>query len=273
MIFKTGSALILSLLFSFYAYALQVGNTKEFDHVNVFDSSQTLYGTDSLEKAEAPHQLKDLELDSDGYLANTSGDGYFQLMGLDHSRDRLCGLLLKMEFKNPVEKATLFDVYWRTKSQGYSENQKGFFIINNEHTKTSNTYLVSLCKLHNFSGNLNQSHLQDNISALRLDYPGNKRLAIKFESIQILDDDELQLRLKQADTNDIVLEAYERINPRAFTSLDVIVPKLIFAFEEGLKRLTNDLGFLVFWLLLIIALKLLLLRSFIRQYRSSEEDS
>ena len=62
-----------------------------------------------------------------------------------------------------------------------------------------------------------------------------------------------------------LLEPYERIDPRAFTSLDVVLPKLYFAAQEGAHRLWQDKAFLIFWLLLIGGFKLLIIRSYLRK--------
>lgn len=226
----------------------------------------------SLDSYMASATLKDITKDDQNYLSNTSGDGFFTIGGLDLPRGQACGLSLTLNFKEGFEKPAIFEIFWRTKKTNYSERQKAFFIINQEDSKQTKTYLVPLCKLYNFSGNLNQPVQQGNISGLRFDYPGNKKLAIKFEAIELLNSESFDKLLKNQSSEHVLLGAYERIEPRSFTSLDVIIPKLLFSFEEGLGRLTKDMAFFVFWLLLIIGLTLLIVRSFIREYRAVKQD-
>lgn len=209
--------------------------------------------------------LNDLQTDTLGFMQNTSGDGFLVLNDISLNRAQMCGLLLTIEFKDAPFRASLFDVYWRTSKSGFSESQKGFFVVNEKDAIGKNTYLIPLCKLYGFSGNLNQPQNQANITSIRIDYPPNKTLALRFDEIRFVDS---RTTIEMAgDDAVIVIEPYERMEGRSFTSLDVIVPKLIFAFEEGLKRLTKDVPFLVFWLLLIIALKGLILWSYVRQFR------
>lgn len=215
-------------------------------------------------------EYKDLSTNPQGYLTNTTGDGFLVLNNIELNRAQMCGLMLTLEFQQAPERASIFDVYWRTAKTGFSESQKGFFVINQTDAATKNSYLVPLCKLFNFSGNLNQPQQQANITGFRFDYPANKTLALRIESIKFLSS-EAMAKLEESGTDAIVVEPYERISARSFTSLDVIIPKLIFAFEEGLKRFTKDGPFLVFWLVLILILKLLILRSFMREFKTDDD--
>lgn len=214
-------------------------------------------------------RLKDLEFDEQGYLTNTSSDGFAVFDGFNISRDQACGLSLSLSFKKALSRPVLFDVYWRTARLGFSEAQKGFFLINQTDTRTPTTFIVHLCKLYNFSGNLNQPLHQENLTALRLDFPPNKNLSIKIDSIELLDSASIpQLSSEQIK----MVEPYERIPARSFTSFDVVLPKLTLIFEHGLQRLAGDLVFLIIWLLSIVLLTSIILRSFIRQYRRVERD-
>lgn len=215
-------------------------------------------------------QYKDLITDTQGFISNTSGDGFFVLNNVNLSRDQMCGLLLTIEFQQAPQRASIFDVYWRTAQAGFSESQKGFFIINQSDAANKNQYLVPLCKLFSFSGNLNQPFLQANITALRLDFPPNKTTTVRFEAIEFLSTQAV-LDRTESSADIIKLEPYEAVSAQSFTSLDVIIPKLVFAFEHGLQRLLQDVPFLVFWLLLILFLKVLILRSFVRQIRTDKD--
>ena len=215
-------------------------------------------------------QYKDLVTDTQGYISNTSSDGYLVLNNINLNRAQMCGLQLSFEFKQTPQRASLFDVYWRTAQTGFSESQKAFFIINQQDAANKNTYIVPLCKLFSFSGNLNQPLQQANITAFRLDYPPNKDTALRIETIQLLDSQAMSTESYGA-SQAIVLEPYETISANSFTSLDVIIPKLIFAFEEGLKRFTSDVPFLIFWLFLIFLLTVLILLSYTRQFKMDDD--
>ena len=210
-------------------------------------------------------ELKDLQSDAQGFIKSTSSDGFLVLNNIVLTRAQMCGLILDMEFQETPFRATAFEIYWRTENSAFSESQKGSFIINQNDASQQNTYLIPLCKLYGFSGNLNQSQNQANITSIRIDYPPNKTVAVRFNVIRFVD---TKTTIETARNEAvIVLEPYERIAGRSATSLDVIVPKLIFSFEEGLSRLSQDVPFLVFWLLLIVFFKGLILWSYVRQFR------
>lgn len=215
-------------------------------------------------------QYKDLVTDTLGYISNTTGDGYLVLNNINLNRAQMCGLQISLEFKETPQRATVFDLYWRTAQTGFSESQKSFFMINQKEAANKNTYIVPLCKLFSFSGNLNQPLQQANIIALRFDYPPNKDIALRIENIQFLDSETLS-RESYGASEVIIVEPYERVSADSFTSLDVIIPKLIFAFEEGLKRLSSDVPFLIFWLVLIFLLKGLILLSYTRQFKTDDD--
>lgn len=217
------------------------------------------------------YELKDLQSDQQGFIQNTSGDGFLVLNNIDLNRAEMCGLSMIMEFKEPPFRATVFDLYWRTAQTGFSESQKGFFIVNEKDARFKNSYAIPLCKLYNFSGNLNQPQNQANITSFRIDFPPNKTVAVRFETIRFVDSFALS-QLMSIDEG-VVLEPYESVSGRSFTSLDVIVPKLIFAFEEGVKRFVSDVPFLIFWLLLIVILKGLMLWSYMRQFGSKSSEN
>lgn len=215
-------------------------------------------------------QLRNLDTDEQGYLSNTSNDGHIVFNDLSLTRDQMCGVLLTIEFKETPLRASLFDVYWRTAQVNFTESQKGFFLINQNDAAQKTRYLLPICKLFGFSGNLHNPLIQGNITGFRLDYPPNKDTSLRIESAEFLDSQALS-ELLQQQTEIIALELYESVPARSFTSLDVIIPKLVFAFEEGIKRLGLDLPFLIFWLCLIFLLKLLLLKSFVRQFKSDDD--
>ncbi|NND81898.1 MAG: hypothetical protein HKN50_05670 [Gammaproteobacteria bacterium] len=214
--------------------------------------------------ADGEPLLRNLERDKDGFLANVGSDGYLVLTELNKSRDQACGLLLDLEFKAPMARPGIFDIFWRSAGQGFSESRKAFVIINQTLSTERTRFFIPLCKLYQFSGNLNRPSEQGNLDALRIDFPGNKDVAIKFHAIELLDGSAMLQRLETMPVDERLLEPYERVSAGAFTSLDVAVPKLYFAFKEGLHRLTLDRIFLVVWLLIILLLFGLLLRSFRR---------
>ncbi|MBX2847633.1 MAG: hypothetical protein KTR16_04885 [Acidiferrobacterales bacterium] len=220
-----------------------------------------------------PHsvfKLTNVTADEKGFLKNTNNDGQLVIDSLNLKRSDMCGVLLTLEFKTSPLRATLFEVYWASEKANFSEHQKGFFFINQSDTEKENKYALSLCKLFNFSGNLHQSLQQANITAFRLDFPPNKNIDISVSSIAFLNSQALTKEINE-DDDIIKTEVYERVPAKSFITLDVIIPKLIFAFEEGLQKISKDLAFLIFWLFLIFILKLLLLRSFARQYKTRDD--
>lgn len=212
-----------------------------------------------------PMQTKNLEVDQQGFMRNIGSDGYFTFRGLDLRRDLGCAIRMDMEFDKPMSRPGLFEVFWHEPNAGFRESLKAFVLINQADTLERKVFVIPLCKLFHYSGNINKAHLQAAVAGLRFDYPSNKDIGIKFHSIKFIDAQKTLSLLSEAPANTVILEPYERLSPEAATSLDVIVPKLFFIFEEGLSRLWVDKGFLFFWLLMILGLKLLILRSFLRK--------
>lgn len=212
-----------------------------------------------------PMVIKNLEIDEQGFIHNINSDGYFTFRDLDLRRDQACAIRLDMEFDKPMSRPGLFEVFWHEPKAGFRESLKAFVLINPADTAERTVFVIPLCKLFHYSGNINKAHLQAGVAGLRLDYPSNKDIGVKFHSIEFLDAQKMLSLLSEAQANTVILEPYERLSPAAATSLDVLVPKLFFIFEEGLSRLWVDKGFLFFWLLLIVGLKLLILRSYLRK--------
>jgi len=204
------------------------------------------------------YQLTRLEEDSEGFLRNTSKDSYFSMEGLNAPRDQACNLKFSLDFKETLSRPALFEIFWAVADKGFKEAQKASFVVSHLDSTQPNSFIVPLCKLYNFSGNLNIPEYQGNISRLRFDFPSNRVLSVKFSDLELLTNADARNR------QGILVEPYERIVGKSFTSLDAIIPKLIFAFEQGLKRLTIDKVFLVFWLLLILGLLSLIIRSYKR---------
>jgi hypothetical protein len=210
--------------------------------------------------------LKDIVETPEGFLANTGSDGYLTLASLKRSRAQLCGLELELEFQQPLPRPALFEIFWRSPQTNFSENEKALFIINQQDSTTITNYFVPLCKLFHYSGNINNGDRQALIEGLRLDYPSNKTVAIKFHSITFVDAATTASILEQRPDELKILEPYERLSAAEFMSLDVALPKMVFAFEEGLNHLAQDVGFLIFWLMLMLIFLVLIVRSVFYQY-------
>ena len=208
-------------------------------------------------------ELRNLVVDADGFLVNTSSDGYLTMGGMNLPRTQACHLLLDVEFKQAMFRPGLFEVFWATDPAAFGEGQKAQVLISHKDTVGPKVFVIPLCKLYGFSGNLSEPNLQRNLVGLRLDYPYNREIGLRFNSIKLLSHQELaDLTALNAQTI-TYLEPYERLSGRAFTSFDVVIPKLYFSFEDGLRRLSGDLPFLLVWLSLIAALMVLILRSFL----------
>ena len=211
--------------------------------------------------------VRNLELDDQGYYKNIGSDGHMMFGQLNESRAQACGLLIDMQFKQPLFRAGVFDVFWRAENQNFSERRKSFVVLNQLHSERPTQFLIPLCKLYSYSGNINRPELHGNITGLRFDYPPTADMSIKFNQVSLLSASEMHLLLNNSGDQSlkesrpvVVLEPFERLSGQAFTSLDVVIPKLFFALEHGLKKLFSDIPFLVFWLLLILSLKLLFLK-------------
>ena len=212
-------------------------------------------------------QMRNLERDPQGYIRNQNNDGFITFRQLKLSREQACAIKIDLEFKQAMFRPGIFEIFWHAPNEGFSEQNKAFVIINHRDSQKRKSYVIPLCKLFHFSGNINRSQGQGPIAGLRIDYPAKRITEIKFHSIETMTSDELFTLIKQADPQIRVLEAYERVNAKSFTSFDVIVPKLFFAYEEGLKRLTYDKVFTFVWLLMMFSLLVLIVRSVLRQQR------
>lgn len=210
-------------------------------------------------------QMHNVERDDQGYIRNQTNDGYVTFRDLNLSRDQACAIKMDLEFKHAMLRPGIFEVFWHGPNDGFSEKKKAFVVINHKDTRQRKTYIIPLCKLFHFSGNINQSIRQGQIAGLRLDYPAKRTTDIKFHSIETVNSNELAILISESRPNMRLLEPYERINAKSFTSLDVILPKLYFAFEDGLKRLSYDKAFTFIWILMMFSLLVLILRSVLRQ--------
>jgi hypothetical protein len=216
---------------------------------------------------------KDIDLLDSGVMVNVSSDSYITFNSLNLSREQACGLMFKLSFSESFSKPAIFDFYWRTKSSGFSEADKGFFILNYLPEESSRSYVLPLCKLYNYSGGLNNPEKQANITGFRLDFPANKKLHVSLTDVSFLDSQALAKYLTESSESTVVIEPYERVSGSSFTTLDVVLPKLFFALEHGLDRLKKDLGFLIFWLFSLLLLIALVIRSFVQEYSPPKQDS
>ena len=208
-------------------------------------------------------ELKDLVLDEQGFLTNTSSDGFFKLHDLNITRNQACYLQLDLQVTEPMFRPGVFEIFWATTPNSYAESQKASVIVTLTEVEQPQSLIIPLCKLYRFSGNLNSPNLQKNILGFRLDFPSNRTMSIKVSNFELLS--HAQFRALPIDRVEAMtaLEPYERIPGKAFTSIDVVIPKLFFGLESGFKRLANDPWFLLFWLSLILTCVFLIARSFV----------
>lgn len=207
-------------------------------------------------------ELKDLQFDKAGFLTNASTDGFFTLQGFDLPRGQACNVLLDLEFAQPLHRPAMFELFWSTSPDAYAEGQKTRFLVSHKNTMEPTRFVLPLCKMYRFSGNLNSPNLQKNITGFRFDFPVNRTISLKISQFKVLSAAELEPLLSEGGQVAVFLEPYERIPGRAFTSADVVIAKVFFALEDGLNRLAGDRWFLCFWLVLIFACLLLIVRSF-----------
>lgn len=203
--------------------------------------------------------LNQLELDQDGYLASTGTDSFWTIE-VNRTRADSCYLSFDASFKEVANRPRIFELFWSTKPNAFSKNGKAFIVITPEQMAAGKRFVVHLCKLYGFSGNLNTPNMQANLAGIRFDYPPNEQLAIKFDRIEVIS----RADFEAFDRGESIhLEPIERVSPAAYTSADVFVTKLVFAFEDGLVRLGRDKVFLIFWLISLSALTFLFIRSFL----------
>ena len=195
----------------------------------------------------AEYHYKDIDSDSQGYLSNTSSDSFITVSGFELTRSQACFFVLDARFKFPMSRPALFEIFWAVDSDTFSETQKGQFLINHKNTHERTLFVVPLCKLYSFSGNLHASGRQKNIVRLRFDYPSNRTVELQIHRMGLVSESELK-SLVEAAQNSAVLEPYERVSGGPFLSFDVALPKLYFGLEDGVNRLKQDPFFLSFWL-------------------------
>ncbi len=215
-------------------------------------------------------KLKELKFDEAGFLKNTSTDGFFTLQGFDLPRGQACNLLLDLEFAQPLFRPAMFEIFWSTSSGAFAESQKARFLVNHQQTIEPTRFILPLCKMYRFSGNLNSPNLQRNITGFRFDFPVNRTVSLKISRFSPLSATELESALTETVNTTVFLEPYEKIPGRGFTSIDVVMAKVFFALEDGLSRLAGDRWFLLFWLTMILICLLLLVRSFVSVTNKSE---
>jgi hypothetical protein len=206
-----------------------------------------------------------IEITEQGFLRNKGSDGYLIFDNLNVRRDQACAIKMAIEFKNPMLRPGLFEIFWHAPGSGFNERQKAFVIVSHADTDEQTTFIIPLCKMYHYSGNLNNPRGQSKVAALRLDFPTNRTIALKLHSLQLLNAQQMRTQLQSTAKGSVILEPYERIRAESFLSFDVALPKLYFAIEEGWSRLQVDISFLLFWLGLILALVMLIVRSLIRQ--------
>lgn len=218
----------------------------------ICQSSMALINTES-----DAYRLKDLTVNEQGYLQNTTSDGFLILKDIDTPRANACGLLVDLEFAQAPVEPFVMELFWRTERHGFMEKQKSFFVVKRDLDKKRQQFIVPLCKLYLYSGNINIPAWQGNITGIRLDYPPDRDLAIKFHDFSLINHAQT---FAQADLH---YEPYERVNTAALLSRDVLLTKLILINKEGLQRFVADKAFLIVWLLMIVALSIALVKSFV----------
>lgn len=217
-----------------------------------YQSSLALISADS-----ETYRLKDLIANEQGYLQNTSSDGFLVFKGLNKPRANACGLLVDAEFSEAPLSPFVMEIFWSTERHGFTERQKTFFVVKRDLDKKQQRFIVPLCKLYLYSGNLNVPAWQGNITSIRLDYPPDRDLAIKFNEFRLIN------HAETFEQDGLHYEPIERVNTAALLSLDVLLTKFILINKEGMQRLLADKAFLIVWVLMILALCIAFVKSFV----------
>lgn len=253
------SRLIVSIVVGFLTIATSFSNAKET--ISTKPDSLAQVNTVLTDN----RVLTNLAVDDQGFTYNTSSDGFISMGGFDLPRSQACNLLLDFDFKEPMFRPGLFEVFWASDPGAFGEQQKARFLISHKHTSKPTLFVIPLCKLYSYSGNLNQPHHQRNIVGLRLDYPMNRVISIKLNQIRLYSNAEFAKFEQTQQRNGVTiipLEPFERLSGTDFRSFDVAIPKVYFGIENGLSRMTNDLPFLLFWGLILLLFIILFVRSY-----------
>lgn len=203
----------------------------------------------SLDSQFARAMLKDIAYNSQGYFTNTSGDSYFMLDGFEITKSAACGLSFEMAFATSIAKPSVFEIYWQSDQQAYSELNKAFFIVPPTPADKAKSYLIDLCGLKKYSGVLGEFSSAHALTGLRLDMPVNRTLPVKFSSLRLLSKQQTQVAANKKNVEH--LAAFERVATDS-TQLTAWLSMAAGAGSKaGLSRISKDKPFFIFWLVIL----------------------
>jgi len=173
-----------------------------------------------------------------GFLEKSAGDPYIVFPEISESTCAPMGIQLAITFDPVPVKPLRLEMFWSTDYLGFGEENKVFFIVHPHADGTANKMIIPLEHTAGFT-------------QIRLDFPSYIDTTFKVENYEVLS-------LADVDDEYTKVDAYYSLSVEDSLKPEISIPYFLKALSHGPERMTHDLAFLVFWLLLIIGLLFLI---------------
>ncbi len=173
-----------------------------------------------------------------GFLEKSAGDPYIVFPEISESTCAPMGVQLAITFDPVPAKPLLLEIFWSTDYLGFGEENKVFFMV---YPKADGSPTKMTVPLEHTAGFIQ----------IRLDFPSHIDTTFKVENYEVVSLADINDEFKKVD-------AYYSLSIEDSLKPEIIIPYILKALSHGPQRMTHDLAFLVFWLLLIIGLLFLL---------------
>ncbi len=166
----------------------------------------------------------------DGRFEKIGGDPFIVFPKIDQQICSLKGVQISIRFTPNIVKPMLFELFWSTDTLGFGEENKIFFTVIPQKSGI-NRFIIPLDNIASFT-------------QIRLDFPSDLSERFFLEEYKIISIEDFP------DNVDIkpvfrILTMDETLNPH------IIVPYILKSIRHGVWRLSQDKGFLFFWILLM----------------------
>ncbi len=174
--------------------------------------------------------LNELTQLEDGRFEKFGGDPYIIFPEIDQQICSSKGVILSIRFTPNIVKPMLLELFWSTDTLGFGEESKVFFTVSPQ-KNGANRFIIPLDNIASFT-------------QIRLDFPSYLSEKFFLEEYDIIS---LEEPPDKVDIKNVfrVLTMDEALNPH------IVVPYLLKSIKHGFWRLSQDRGFLFFWILLI----------------------
>ncbi|MDW7772666.1 MAG: hypothetical protein SCH71_07220 [Desulfobulbaceae bacterium] len=179
-------------------------------------------------------QLHEIEITPSGTMQITSGDPYIIFSETDQQVCSPSGVHFVIRFERMPRKPMYMEMFWGSATELFGEDRKVFFILHPDPEKDTVDFVVPLTQ-------------QAGYRQIRLDFPGDIDTPFMVEKYEIVPAGEFP---EEA----VVVESYSRLAEAEVRNPAILIPFVIRAIRHGAGRLAHDPAFLIFWLLLIVAL-------------------